>query len=52
MTENQKPKRPYTKPELIQVPLRPEEAVLGFCKSGGGVGGSCVTTPRCPTPGS
>ena len=26
-------KRVYQKPELIQVPLRPEEAVLGFCKT-------------------
>lgn len=28
-------KRPYLKPELTQVPLRPEEAVLGNCKAGG-----------------
>ena len=26
-------KRPYEKPAFIQVPLRPEEAVLGFCKT-------------------
>ena len=26
-------KKPYTKPEVKQVPLRPEEAVLGFCKN-------------------
>lgn len=26
-------KRPYLKPELVEVPLRPEEAVLGVCKS-------------------
>lgn len=29
----QKSKKSYTKPELKQVPLRPQEAVLGFCKS-------------------
>ena len=28
-------KKPYTKPEVKQVPLRPEEAVLGFCKNTG-----------------
>jgi hypothetical protein len=27
-----KQKKPYTKPEVKQIPLRPEEAVLGFCK--------------------
>lgn len=26
-------KRPYTKPEVSEVPLRPEEAVLGACKT-------------------
>jgi len=31
--ESEKPKKPYRKPEFIQVALRPEEAVLGFCKS-------------------
>ncbi len=29
----QKAKKTYTKPELKQVPLRPQESVLGFCKS-------------------
>ncbi len=28
-------KKPYTRPELKQVPLKPEEAVLGFCKVAG-----------------
>jgi hypothetical protein len=40
----QGPKKPYVKPELKKVPLRPEEAVLGGCKtvSGGPLsGGSC-----------
>ena len=26
-------KKVYTKPELNQIPLRPEESVLGFCKN-------------------
>ncbi|HZP48861.1 MAG TPA: hypothetical protein VFB07_10020 [Vicinamibacterales bacterium] len=26
-------KRPYAKPEVREVPLRPEEAVLGACKT-------------------
>ena len=29
----QKPKKAYTKPELKQIPLRPQESVLGFCKN-------------------
>lgn len=35
-------RKPYTKPEIKQVALRPEEAVLGNCKSSGaGPGGTC-----------
>ena len=37
-------KKPYEKLEVRQVPLKPEEAVLGFCKAvagGAGSGGSC-----------
>jgi hypothetical protein len=40
-------KKPYVKPEVEQVPLRPEEAVLGACKVSGGSGlvaGTCGTT--------
>jgi len=48
-------KRPYEPPQIIQVSLRPEEAVLGNCKFMG-VGGpgnsSCSTIPVCFTPGS
>jgi hypothetical protein len=33
--EVKKEKKPYLKPELRQVPLRPEEAVLGNCKLSG-----------------
>lgn len=29
----QKSKKAYTKPELKQIPLRPQESVLGFCKN-------------------
>jgi hypothetical protein len=28
-----RPKKPYTKPEVKQVSLKPEEAVLGGCKT-------------------
>lgn len=48
-------KRRYEKPELTQVSLRPEEAVLGVCKSAsvsaaGHMG--CGTTPKCSAVGS
>jgi len=42
--EENKQKKPYVKPEVRRVPLRPEEAVLGGCKTasgGAGSGGSC-----------
>jgi hypothetical protein len=50
-------KRPYEKPEIKQVALRPDEAVLGACKAstgtGGGPGGSnCRTPAPCSTFGS
>ena len=34
-TANQKPadKKPYAKPQIQEVPLRPDEAVLGGCKT-------------------
>jgi hypothetical protein len=48
-------KKPYRKPELKQVPLRPDEAVLGFCKSensrGPGIG-VCDAPTNCYTKGS
>jgi hypothetical protein len=28
-------KKPYAKPDVSQVTLRPEEAILGSCKTGG-----------------
>jgi hypothetical protein len=48
-------KRPYQKPELTQVSLRPEEAVLGSCKtkSSSGPGqGTCRAPAVCSTVGS
>jgi hypothetical protein len=50
-------KRPYSKPDIKQVALRPEEAVLGACKatSGGGSGpgsGNCRTPSPCSSLGS
>lgn len=39
LKENQKQsKKPYAKPVLKQVALRPEEAVLGNCKTSGVTG--------------
>ncbi len=38
----QQAKRQYRKPELTQIELRPHEAVLGNCKTGG-VGGPITT---------
>ncbi|HUL22162.1 MAG TPA: hypothetical protein VLZ10_11945, partial [Thermodesulfobacteriota bacterium] len=42
-----KEKKPYFKPEVKQVPLRPEEAVLGFCKSASIAG---PLSPTCSAP--
>jgi hypothetical protein len=48
-------KRPYVKPEVKQVPLRPEEAVLGNCKSSsssGPSGAGCGFPLYCSSSGS
>jgi len=50
-------KKPYKKPEARQFPLRPEEAVLGFCKalatgSGPGHPTGCFQAIFCQTSGS
>ena len=53
--DKQQPKKPYRKPELKKVPLKPEEAVLGFCKISGGRGPgatSCAYPIGCYTVGS
>ena len=44
------PKKPYTKPEIKQVQLRPEEAVLGGCKITSQFGpalNNCSLPPKC-----
>jgi hypothetical protein len=50
-------KRPFTKPELRRIDLKPEEAVLGSCKmsasSGPGAVGTCSPAgAACSTAGS
>jgi len=48
-------KKPYAKPELRQVPLRPEEAVLGNCKMSGLSGpasSDCMPVAPCFVIGS
>jgi len=47
-------KKPYVKPEVKQVPLRPEEAVLGYCKSTAVAGpmSSLCSTLSCYSNGS
>jgi hypothetical protein len=48
-------KKPYDVPRLTAISLRPEEAVLGHCKSptaGSGVGGTCFFVGGCPSQGS
>lgn len=55
-TSAAKRRKPYAKPLLRRVELRPQEAVLGACKSasgtvGGGAGGTCSTI-SCQSQGS
>ncbi len=49
------PRKPYAKPQLTRVTLRPEEAVLAACKRMG-VGGpgqpTCVLPAACFDPAS
>jgi hypothetical protein len=42
-------KKPYTKPQIQEVPLRPDEAVLGNCKTASTSG---PAQHRCTTPGA
>jgi hypothetical protein len=54
-TINAMNKKPYAKPVVTRYPLRPEEAVLGFCKSptSSGQGNStCNAVGNCFTQGS
>jgi len=46
--ERQATDKTYVKPELIQVPLKPEEAVLGGCRNSGTSG---PRQPLCSVPG-
>jgi hypothetical protein len=46
-------RKPYDKPAVRQVALRPEEAVLAGCKSGsGGPTGNCMKPSPCSALGS
>lgn len=48
-------RRPYAAPSLQKVLLRPDEAVLGFCKNNttvGPRGGNCKAVGVCSTQGS
>lgn len=48
-----RPKKKYEAPRIAVISLRPEEAVLGSCKSSGaGPGGTCGVVGTCPTAGS
>jgi hypothetical protein len=49
----QRPRKLYSEPKLVQIALRPEEAVLGYCKkNAAGPGRSNCQTPTCYTIGS
>jgi hypothetical protein len=54
-TQESKEKKAYEKPEAKRFPLRPEEAVLGFCKtnaSSGPAPNGCRGGFACQTAGS
>jgi hypothetical protein len=47
--------KPYEAPKVVRISLRPEEAVLGNCKtssSAGPVAGSCTAVSPCMSIGS
>ncbi len=51
-TPEKRPRKPYVKPEVSEVELRPEEAVLGSCKKASAVGplqAACNTPSNCST---
>ena len=53
--KEQQVRKPYEKPQIKRFPLRPEEAVLGNCKTSGGSGPSgigCVNVGPCRIMGS
>jgi hypothetical protein len=48
-------KRPYSKPQIQEVPLRPDEAVLGNCKTSSVSGPAqhrCTSPSACSSPTS
>ena len=49
-------RKAYAKPAVKRVHLKPEEAVLGFCKIAGGggpnIGGNCNSPSNCSGLGS
>ena len=48
-------RRRYEKPRITRVLLRPDEAVLGFCKNAnrsGPIQAKCTTPVQCSTKGS
>lgn len=53
--DREKGRKPYAKPVAKRVRLKPEEAVLGFCKTGGYTGPNgtaCASGFACITDGS
>ena len=51
----QREKKPYAKPDIQQVPLRPDEAVLGGCKTASTSGPAqrrCTTPSHCSSASS
>jgi len=53
--EQSQARKPYETPRVMRFPLRPEEAVLGFCKTNaatGPSGGGCISVTVCHTQGS
>jgi hypothetical protein len=49
-----KKSKPYEAPKVVRVSLRPDEAVLGHCKTPSSMGpgnSTCIST-FCRTPGS
>jgi hypothetical protein len=55
-THDKENRKPYQKPQVINVPLRAEEAVLGFCKNAttsGPLRANCnIAASACRTAGS
>ena len=54
-SEGRRLKKPYTPPSIQRVELRPEEAVLGFCKNSAAAGplnARCVIVSPCSSQGS